>query len=192
MKLMKMKCVIIDNYDSFTYNLAHLIKEVGGEVTIFHNDDFQLNELECFDKIILSPGPGLPSQAGQLMNVIRYYAGHKPILGVCLGHQAIAEIFGAKLENLPDVFHGVSAEIILPVNSPLFVGLKRPIIVGRYHSWAVSKDDFPDCLEIIAETSDGIIMALRHRDYNLYGIQFHPESVLTPQGNRILHNWLVL
>ena len=192
MKLMKMKCVIIDNYDSFTYNLAHLIKEVGGEVTIFHNDDFQLNELECFDKIILSPGPGLPSQAGQLMNVIRYYAGHKPILGVCLGHQAIAEIFGAKLENLADVFHGVSAEIILPVNSPLFVGLKRPIIVGRYHSWAVSKDDFPDCLEIIAETSDGIIMALRHRDYNLYGIQFHPESVLTPQGNRILHNWLVL
>lgn len=192
MKLMKMKCVIIDNYDSFTYNLAHLIKEVGGEVTIFHNDDFQLNELECFDKIILSPGPGLPSQAGQLMNVIRHYAGHKPILGVCLGHQAIAESFGAKLENLSDVFHGVSAEIILPVNSPLFVGLKRPIIVGRYHSWAVSKDDFPDCLEIIAETSDGIIMALRHRDYNLYGIQFHPESVLTPQGNRILHNWLVL
>ena len=192
MKLTKMKCVIIDNYDSFTYNLAHLIKEVGGEVTIFHNDDFQLNELECFDKIILSPGPGLPSQAGQLMNVIRHYAGHKPILGVCLGHQAIAESFGAKLENLPDVFHGVSAEIIQPINSPLFVGLKRPIIVGRYHSWAVSKDDFPDCLEIIAETSDGIIMALRHRDYNLYGIQFHPESVLTPQGNRILHNWLVL
>ena len=192
MKLMKMKCVIIDNYDSFTYNLAHLIKEVEGEVTIFHNDDFQLNELECFDKIILSPGPGLPSQAGQLMNVIRHYAGYKPILGVCLGHQAIAESFGAKLENLSDVFHGVSAEIILPVNSPLFVGLKRPIIVGRYHSWAVSKDDFPDCLEIIAETSDGIIMALRHRDYNLYGIQFHPESVLTPQGNRILHNWLVL
>lgn len=192
MKLMKMKCVIIDNYDSFTYNLAHLIKEVGGEVTIFHNDDFQLNELECFDKIILSPGPGLPSQAGQLMNVIRHYAGHKPILGVCLGHQAIAESFGAKLENLSDVFHGVSAEIIQPVNSPLFAGLKRPIIVGCYHSWAVSKDDFPDCLEIIAETSDGIIMALRHRDYNLYGIQFHPESVLTPQGNRILHNWLVL
>ena len=110
MKLMKMKCVIIDNYDSFTYNLAHLIKEVGGEVTIFHNDDFQLNELECFDKIILSPGPGIPSQAGQLMNVIRHYAGHKPILGVCLGHQAIAESFGAKLENLSDVFHGVSAE----------------------------------------------------------------------------------
>lgn len=192
MKLMKMKCVIIDNYDSFTYNLAHLIKEVGGEVTIFHNDDFQLNELECFDKIILSPGPGIPSQAGQLMNVIRHYAGHKPILGVCLGHQAIAESFGAKLENLSDVFHGVSAEIIQPINSPLFGGLKRPIIVGRYHSWAVSKDDFPDCLEIIAETSDGIIMALRHRDYNLYGIQFHPESVLTPQGNRILHNWLVL
>ncbi len=192
MKLMKMKCVIIDNYDSFTYNLAHLIKEVGGEVTIFHNDDFQLNELECFDKIILSPGPGLPSQAGQLMNVIRHYAGHKPILGVCLGHQAIAENFGAKLENLSDVFHGVSAEIIQPINSPLFAGLKRPSIVGRYHSWAVSKDDFPDCLEIIAETSDGIIMALRHRDYNLYGIQFHPESVLTPQGNRILHNWLVL
>lgn len=192
MKLMKMKCVIIDNYDSFTYNLAHLIKEVGGEVTIFHNDDFQLNELECFDKIILSPGPGLPSQAGQLMNVIRHYAGHKPILGVCLGHQAIAESFGAKLENLSDVFHGVSAEIVQPVNSPLFAGLKHPIIVGRYHSWAVSKDDFPDCLEIIAETSDGIIMALRHRDYNLYGIQFHPESVLTPQGNRILHNWLVL
>lgn len=192
MKPMKMKCVIIDNYDSFTYNLLHLIKEVGGEVTIFHNDEFQLRELECFDKIVLSPGPGLPSQAGELLNVIRYYAGRKPILGVCLGHQAIAEVFGARLEHLSDVFHGVSTEIVQSVNTPLFSGIKNPIVVGRYHSWIVSKVDFPDCLEIIAESADGKIMALRHRNYNIYGIQFHPESVLTPDGNEIISNWLSL
>ena len=192
MKPMKMKCVIIDNYDSFTYNLSHLIKEVGGEVTIFHNDEFQLRELECFDKIVLSPGPGLPSQAGELLNVIRYYAGRKPILGVCLGHQAIAEVFGARLEHLSDVFHGVSTEIVQSVNTPLFSGIKNPIVVGRYHSWVVSKVDFPDCLEIIAESANGKIMALRHRNYNIYGIQFHPESVLTPDGNEIISNWLSL
>ena len=192
MKPMKMKCVIIDNYDSFTYHLSHLIKEVGGEVTIFHNDEFQLRELECFDKIVLSPGPGLPSQAGELLNVIRYYAGRKPILGVCLGHQAIAEVFGARLEHLSDVFHGVSTEIVQSVNTPLFAGIKNPIVVGRYHSWVVSKDDFPDCLEIIAESADGKIMALKHRNYNIYGIQFHPESVLTPDGNKIISNWLSL
>ena len=192
MKPMKMNCVIIDNYDSFTYNLSHLIKEVGGEVTIFHNDEFQLRELECFDKIVLSPGSGLPSQAGELLNVIRYYAGRKPILGVCLGHQAIAEVFGAQLEHLSDVFHGVSAEIVQSVNTPLFSGIKNPIVVGRYHSWVVSKDDFPDCLEIIAESADGKIMALRHRNYNIYGIQFHPESVLTPDGYKIISNWLSL
>ena len=183
---------LIDNHDSFTYNIKHLIEQTGSGVDVFDSLSLDINLLDNYQKLIIGPGPGLPLDYPNIISLLEKYAQTKSILGICLGHQAIAESFGAKLENLSDVFHGVSAEIIQPINSPLFAGLKRPIIVGRYHSWAVSKDDFPDCLEIIAETSDGIIMALRHRDYNLYGIQFHPESVLTPQGNRILHNWLVL
>jgi anthranilate synthase component 2 len=187
-----MKIVIIDNYDSFTYNLSHLVKSLGVEVTVLRNDRFALPDLEAFDKIILSPGPGIPSEAGLLLDVIRTYAGRKPMLGVCLGHQAIGEVFGARLENLSEVFHGVATEGTQYGNDPIFQGLPQRIVMGRYHSWVVSREGFPDCLEITAQSDEGQIMALRHRQYNIHGIQFHPESVLTPQGATIISNWLKL
>jgi anthranilate synthase component 2 len=207
-----MKIVIIDNYDSFTYNLSHLVKELGAEVIVLRNDQFQLEELEQYSKIILSPGPGIPSEAGLLLDVIRTYAGRKPILGVCLGHQAIGEVFGAQLENLSDVFHGVATpchivqekeaagvtpaiegreETTRPID-PLFFGLDENITVGRYHSWVVARKGMPDCLEVTAVSDEGQIMALRHKEMNVRGIQFHPESVLTPDGKRIIQNWLFL
>ncbi|MBQ2179401.1 MAG: aminodeoxychorismate/anthranilate synthase component II [Prevotella sp.] len=187
-----MKIVIIDNYDSFTYNLAHLVRELGAEVTVLRNDQFEMSELEPFSKIILSPGPGIPSEAGLLLDVIRAYAGRKPILGVCLGHQAIGEVFGAKLVNLDDVYHGVATEGTQFGNDEIFSGLPNRITMGRYHSWVVARDGFPDCLEVTAESDDKQIMALRHREYNIRGIQFHPESVLTPDGRKMLQNWLFL
>jgi anthranilate synthase component 2 len=186
-----MKVVIIDNYDSFTYNLSHLIKELGAEVTVLRNDQFKLEELEQFNKIVLSPGPGIPSEAGLLLDVIRTYAGKKPILGVCLGHQAIGEVFGGKLVNLSEVFHGVATPCHIVVDDPIFSGMERTITIGRYHSWVVSKEAFPDCLEITAEI-DGQVMALRHKTFNVRGIQFHPESVLTPDGKKMIQNWLFL
>ena len=185
-----MKIVIIDNYDSFTYNLSHLVKELGADVTVYRNDQFQLPQLEAFDKIILSPGPGIPSEAGLLLDVIKTYAGKKPILGVCLGHQAIGEYFGGTLTNLSDVFHGIATEGTQYGNDSIFAGLPQRITMGRYHSWVVSKDNFPACLEITAESDEGQIMALRHREYNIHGIQFHPESVLTPEGRTIIKNWI--
>ena len=187
-----MKIVIIDNYDSFTYNLSHLVKELGAEVTVVRNDQFELEDLEAYNKIILSPGPGIPSEAGLLCDVIRTYAGRKPILGVCLGHQAIGEVFGAKLENLSDVFHGVATSCHIVADEPIFSGMERDITIGRYHSWVVSREDFPDCLEITAVSDEGQIMALRHRELNVRGIQFHPESVLTPDGKKMIQNWLFL
>ena len=187
-----MKIVIIDNYDSFTYNLAHLVRELGAEVTVLRNDQFEMSELEPFSKIILSPGPGIPSEAGLLLDVIRAYAGRKPILGVCLGHQAIGEVFGAKLVNLDDVYHGVATEGTQFGNDEIFSGLPNRITMGRYHSCVVARDGFPDCLEVTAESDDKQIMALRHREYNIRGIQFHPESVLTPDGRKMLQNWLFL
>ena len=187
-----MRIVIIDNYDSFTYNLAHLVKSLGAEVTVLRNDRFALEDLEAFDRIILSPGPGIPSEAGLLPEVIRTYADRKPMLGVCLGHQAIGEVFGARLENLSDVFHGVATEGSQSGVDPIFQGLPERIVMGRYHSWVVSRDGFPGCLEITAESDDGQIMALRHREFDIHGIQFHPESVLTPDGAAILRNWLNL
>ena len=187
-----MKIVIIDNYDSFTYNLSHLVKELGAEVTVVRNDQFRLEELEQYSKIILSPGPGIPSEAGLLLDVIRTYAGRKPILGVCLGHQAIAEVFGAKLENLSDVFHGVATPCHIIADDPIFSGIPRDITIGRYHSWVVSRESLPDCLEITAVSDEAQIMALRHRELNIRGIQFHPESVLTPDGKKMLQNWLFL
>lgn len=187
-----MKIVIIDNYDSFTYNLSHLVKELGAEVTVLRNDQFELSALEPFDKIILSPGPGIPSEAGLLPDVIRTYSGRKPILGVCLGHQAIGEAFGAKLENLSEVFHGVATPCRIVADDPIFNGLQREITIGRYHSWVVSTDGLPSCLEVTAVSPEGQIMALRHRTMNVRGIQFHPESVLTPDGKIILKNWLSL
>ena len=185
-----MKIVIIDNYDSFTYNLSHLVKELGADVTVLRNDQFNLDDIKEYDKIILSPGPGIPSEAGLLLDVIQEYAGKKPILGVCLGHQAIGEVFGAQLENLSDVFHGVATPCQITVYDLLFTGLSSDITVGRYHSWVVSRQSFPDCLEITAVSPEGQIMALRHKDYDVRGIQFHPESVLTPDGKTMINNWL--
>ena len=184
------RVVIIDNYDSFTYNLAHLVKQLEAKVEVFRNDQFTLNQLERFTKIILSPGPGIPEEAGLLMDVIRTYAGRKPMLGVCLGHQAIAEVFGGKLVNLKEVYHGIATEGTQFGNDPIFSGLPKRIVMGRYHSWVVDRAGFPDCLEVTAMSDDGQIMALRHRNYNIHGIQFHPESVLTPEGATIVRNWL--
>ncbi len=185
-----MKVVIIDNYDSFTYNLAHLVKELGAEVTVYRNDRFELDQLEAFDKIILSPGPGIPSEAGLLLDVIKTYAGKKPMLGVCLGHQAIGECFGGKLTNLSEVFHGVATEGSQLGNDYIFDGLPQRIVMGRYHSWVVDRDGLPECLEVTAESDEGQIMGLRHKEYDIHGIQFHPESVLTPEGHTMVGNFL--
>lgn len=185
-----MKAIIIDNYDSFTYNLYHLIKELGVEVKVLRNDKFALNELEKYDKIVLSPGPGVPSDAGLLLEIIKTYARKKPILGVCLGHQAIGEAFGASLTNLEEVFHGVQTIIKQQGNDYLFNGLEKEFPVGRYHSWVVDNKGLPDCLEITALSKEGQIMALKHKQYDVRGIQFHPESVLTPNGKTIIANWL--
>ena len=185
-----MKIVIIDNYDSFTYNLSHLIKEIGAEVTVIRNDQFTLNQLEPFDKIVLSPGPGIPSEAGLLLDVIKTYKGRKPILGVCLGHQAIGEVFGGTLENLSDVFHGVATEGTQFSNDYVFDSLSKRITMGRYHSWVVSRENFPTCLEVTAVSDEGQIMALKHKNYDIHGIQFHPESVLTPEGKTIVKNFI--
>ena len=185
-----MKIVIIDNYDSFTYNLSHLIKEIGAEVTVIRNDQFTLNQLEPFDKIVLSPGPGIPSEAGLLLDVIKTYKGRKPILGVCLGHQAIGEVFGGSLENLSDVFHGVATEGTQFSNDYTFDSLSKRITMGRYHSWVVSRENFPTCLEVTAVSDEGQIMALKHKNYDIHGIQFHPESVLTPEGKTIVKNFI--
>ena len=185
-----MKTVIIDNYDSFTYNLAHLVKELGAEVDVLRNDKFELEELEKYDKIILSPGPGIPEEAGLLLEVIRTYAGRKPILGVCLGEQAIGQAFGGKLTNLSEVFHGIQTTVKTKNKDYIFSGLPTEIPVGRYHSWVVDTEGFPEELVITAISSEGQIMALKHREYDVHGIQFHPESVLTPDGKQIVGNWL--
>jgi anthranilate synthase component 2 len=185
-----MKTVIIDNYDSFTYNLSHLVRELGAEVTVVRNDCFALDELQAYDKIILSPGPGIPSEAGLLLDVIRTYAGKKPILGVCLGHQAIGEVFGGVLTNLSEVFHGVQTPVDQCNHDYIFEGLGEEFAVGRYHSWVVSDEQFPETLEVTARSKEGQIMALRHKTYDIRGIQFHPESVLTPDGKLMLSNWL--
>ena len=184
------KTVIIDNYDSFTYNLSHLLKELGADVTVVRNDKFRLEDLEQFDKIVLSPGPGIPSEAGLMPQVIKSYAGRKPILGICLGHQAIGEAFGAKLLNIGNVVHGVATPAHLTAQDYLFEGLPKDIEVGRYHSWVVDDKELPQCLEVTSCSDDGYIMSLRHREFDIRGIQFHPESVLTPQGKTIINNWL--
>ncbi|MFI3330871.1 MAG: aminodeoxychorismate/anthranilate synthase component II [Rikenellaceae bacterium] len=185
-----MKIVIIDNYDSFTYNLRHLLVELGAEVDVLRNDKFKLEELECYDKIVLSPGPGIPSEAGLLLDVIKYYAGKKPMLGVCLGEQAIGECFGGELTNLSEVFHGVQTPAKIISDDYIFDGLDKNIEVGRYHSWVVDADTLPPTLEITAISDEGQIMALRHKEYDIRGIQFHPESILTPQGKTMIANFL--
>mgnify|MGYP002854023626 CR=1 FL=1 len=187
-----MKIVIIDNYDSFTFNLSHLVKGLGADVSVLRNDRFSLDDLEVFDKIILSPGPGIPCEAGLLLDVIKRYAPVKPMLGVCLGHQAIGEAFGARLQNLHDVVHGVATPCHIVAPDPIFAGLTADITVGRYHSWVVATDNLPACLEVTAISDEGQIMALRHIHFNVHGIQFHPESVLTPNGATIIKNFLSL
>ena len=183
--------LLLDNYDSFTNNLLHAVKELGRtDVEVFRNDQITLDEVDRFDKIILSPGPGIPKEAGLLLPIIKRYAPTKAILGVCLGHQAIGETFGATLENLTEVYHGVQTPVNIIKEDIVFRGMENELLVGRYHSWVVSRKAFPECLEITAESKEGQIMALRHKSYNVHGIQFHPESVLTPQGKLIIQNFL--
>ncbi|MGB3343397.1 MAG: aminodeoxychorismate/anthranilate synthase component II [Aequorivita sp.] len=187
----KTKIFVLDNYDSFVYNLVHYLEELNCEVTIRRSNQFFLDEVAAFDKILLSPGPGIPREAGLLKEVIRQYAATKPILGVCLGHQAICEVFGGRLENMDQVYHGVSTKaILLSENEPLFKNLVSPIEIGRYHSWIASKKGFPEELEITSEDENGQIMSIRHRWYDVCGIQFHPESILTPNGKQIIENWI--
>lgn len=186
-----MKILIFDNYDSFTYNLLHLVKELGyNDVDVFRNDKIDLDEVEKYDKIILSPGPGIPSEAGLLLPLVRRYAPTKSILGVCLGHQAIAEAFGATLINLPEVHHGVAARIRVLNGCVLFKDLPRELEAGRYHSWTVSNLRLPEDISVTAVDDEGEIMALKHNVYDLYGVQFHPESILTPDGKKIMSNFL--
>lgn len=186
-----MKILLLDNYDSFTYNLLHVVKELGAtDVEVFRNDEIELDEVERFDKIILSPGPGVPEESGLLLPIIKRFAPTKSILGVCLGHQAIGEAFGANLENLKEVYHGIQSPVKIVKDDLLFTGLEKELLVGRYHSWVVSNNNFPQCLEITALSEEGQIMALRHKTYRVHGIQFHPESVLTPQGKEIIKNFL--
>ena len=192
-----MKILIFDNYDSFTYNLVHVVEKIiHGKVDVFRNDKIALEKINDYDKIILSPGPGLPNESGLLLPLIKEYASSKSILGVCLGHQAIGEVFGGKLFNLSTVYHGVATNIEIkqertPSKNDVFNNLPDEIEVGRYHSWIVSKDNFPDVLEITAEDAKGYIMALRHKTFDVQGVQFHPESVLTPLGEKMMRNWLV-
>ena len=189
-----MKILVFDNYDSFTYNLVHLLESITREkVFVFRNDQIALADIAIYDKIILSPGPGIPEEAGLLIPLIKEYAQTKSLLGVCLGHQAIAEAFGGKLSNLDTVYHGVATPIkILDTQSEIFEGLEKEILVGRYHSWIVSDDNFPGELEITARDEHGYIMALQHKKYDIQGVQFHPESILTPEavGERMIRNWL--
>jgi anthranilate synthase component 2 len=185
------KIIVIDNYDSFTYNLVHYLEDLNCEVTVYRNDEFDIEELQKFDKILLSPGPGIPDEAGLLKEVIKAYAATKSILGVCLGQQAIAEVFGGSLINLEKVYHGVATNIKIQVqDEPLFKGLESEIEVGRYHSWVVNPNDFPEVLEITSLDENGQIMSLRHRTFDVRAVQFHPESILTPHGKKILENWV--
>jgi anthranilate synthase component II len=191
-----MKILVFDNYDSFTYNLVHLVEKIlHTKVEVHRNDQIPLEKVKDYDKIILSPGPGIPSEAGLLLPLIKEYASVKSILGVCLGHQAIGEAFGGKLTNLSKVFHGVATPIHLvnyenPAANDVFRDLPATLEVGRYHSWVVSEESFPEELEITSKDDEGFIMGLRHKRYDVQGVQFHPESVLTPLGEKLLSNWL--
>jgi len=195
-ELKTMRILVFDNYDSFTYNLVHLVEKITHiKVDVYRNDQIAMEKVKDYDKIILSPGPGIPEEAGLLLPLIKEYASTKSILGVCLGHQAVGQAFGGKLINLSTVYHGVATGIGVGsqesgVLSPLFAGLPDRIEVGRYHSWIVSDENFPDELEVTARDENNYIMALQHKKYDVQGVQFHPESVLTPMGEDILRNWL--
>lgn len=186
-----MKILVFDNYDSFTYNLVHLIEKITHtKVEVHRNDQLPLEKVKEYDKIILSPGPGIPEEAGLLLPLIREYAPSKSILGVCLGHQAIGEVFGGTLVNLSTVYHGIATNCKILKKEPLFEGLPSEIEVGRYHSWVVERKNFPPELEITAEDDNGFVMGLHHKTFDVQGVQFHPESVLTPVGETIMRNWL--
>ncbi len=188
-----MKILVLDNYDSFTYNLVHYLEmSIDATIEVHRNDKINLDEVNRFDKIILSPGPGIPSEAGILIELIKKYAATKNILGVCLGQQAIAEAFGASLKNMNTVFHGVATPIKILTDDLLFKNIPKKINVGRYHSWIVDKNNFPEELEIIAISDDEEIMALKHKTYNVRGVQFHPESILTEYGLQLIKNWVNL
>lgn len=181
---------LIDNYDSFTYNLVHYLEDLDTKVTVFRNDELELDELKPFDRIVLSPGPGIPSEAGFLMQIIKTYAETKPILGVCLGLQALGENFGGKLINLESVYHGVATKIFLQNNDEIFDNLPNEFEVGRYHSWVLATENFPSELIITSVDENNQIMSFKHQSLNIRAVQFHPESILTPNGKKILENWL--
>ena len=185
------KILVFDNYDSFTYNLVQMIEQIVGEkVDVFRNDKISLEEIEKYDKIILSPGPGIPEEAGILLDVIKKYAPTKSIFGVCLGQQAIAEAFGGSLINLSEIYHGVATEATQTNEHKLFNNLPKTLEVGRYHSWAVNPKDFPNELEVTSLDQNGMIMSLKHKTYDVHAVQYHPESILTPNGKQILENFL--
>jgi anthranilate synthase component 2 len=186
------RILVIDNYDSFTYNLVHAIKKISGlPVEVYRNNEISLEEIEKYDRIVLSPGPGLPEESGLLLDIIKEFGPRKKILGVCLGHQAIGEAFGGKLHNMNKVLHGIATPVELTENeSVLFKGLPKIIEVGRYHSWIVEKENLPTCFEVTSYDSEGFIMSMRHKEFDVEGVQFHPESVLTPLGEQIIRNWL--
>ena len=185
-----MKLLILDNYDSFTYNIVHAVRELGIVPEVIRNDKIALDEIDEYDKIIISPGSGIPSEAGILPELLMEYAGKKPIVGVCLGHQAIGQRFGAKLTNLQDVYHGVQTNAYATASDYILEGMGESFPVGRYHSWIVSEEDFPECLEITSRDDEGNIMSLHHRELDIHGVQFHPESLLTPDGIRIISNFI--
>jgi anthranilate synthase component II len=191
--MINMKILVFDNYDSFTYNLVHVVEKITHtKVDVFRNDQLPLEKVAAYDKIILSPGPGIPEEAGLLLPLIKEYAASKSILGVCLGHQAIGQALGGSLINLTTVYHGVATKIKIDESkkSPLFNGLTNEMEVGRYHSWVIAEKDFPKDLEVTARDENNYIMALQHKSWDLQGVQFHPESVLTPKGEDIMRNWL--
>lgn len=186
------RVLVIDNYDSFVYNLVHYLEDLDCQVVVKRNDQLDLEDVEDFDKILLSPGPGIPDEAGLLKSIIQKYGAQKSILGVCLGQQAIGEVYGGTLENLASVYHGVASEISIAVDDePLYAGLEKKVKVGRYHSWVVLKD-LPAVLEATSFDENGQVMSLRHRKYDVRGVQFHPESVLTPDGKKMIENWVNL
>lgn len=186
-----MKLLVLDNYDSFTYNLVQYIQEISGnDIDVIRNDQITVAEVSKYDAIILSPGPGLPKDAGIMPELITEYADSKAILGVCLGHQAIGEAFGGEIYNLSQVYHGIETPMRITKPDMLFENIPDTFNAGRYHSWSVRKENLPDCLEVTAEAEDGTIMAMRHKSYNVRGVQFHPESVMTEHGKQMLRNWL--
>ena len=187
-----MKVLVLDNYDSFTYNLVHILRDLNVHLDVVRNDQILLEEVAGYDKILLSPGPGLPSEGGIMPELLRTYSSSKSILGVCLGHQAIGECFGGSLFNLPTVFHGIITPITVDTKDELFAGIPYSFNVCRYHSWVISEDDLPPELEVTTRDSTGTIMSIRHKDLDVRGVQFHPESVMTEHGVRLMKNWIAL